>query len=88
MWYLSSRFYEFVPHEEFRNKMVPPISTVDILMQKSTMIQNLIEIETASKILMGAHFNSNEIHPLEYCINACGIEMEVLKNSSSQFQLL
>lgn len=38
MWYLSSRFYEFIPHEEFRNKMVPPISTTDILLQKSNMI--------------------------------------------------
>ena len=38
MWYLSSRFYEFVPHEEFRNKMVPPISSLDMLMQKSAMI--------------------------------------------------
>jgi hypothetical protein len=42
MWYLSSRFYEFIPHEEFRNKMVPPISNIDMLMQKSAMIQNLI----------------------------------------------
>ena len=31
MWYLSSRFYEFIPHEEFRNKMVPPISNLDML---------------------------------------------------------
>jgi hypothetical protein len=32
MWYLSSRFYEFIPHEEFRNKMVPPISNINLLM--------------------------------------------------------
>lgn len=38
MWYLSSRFYEFIPHEEFRNKMVPPISTMDLLIQKSAML--------------------------------------------------
>jgi len=56
MWYLSSRFYEYIPHEEYRNKMVPPISTMDMLIQKSNMIQSLIEIEAASKILLGAHF--------------------------------
>lgn len=32
MWYLSSRFYEFIPHEEFRNKMVPPISNMQLLL--------------------------------------------------------
>jgi len=35
MWFLSSRFYEAIPHEEFRNKMVPPISTLDMLGRKS-----------------------------------------------------
>lgn len=38
MWYLSSRFYEFIPHEEFRNKMVPPISNIEMLVQKSAML--------------------------------------------------
>lgn len=85
MWYLSSRFYEFVPHEEFRNKMVPPISTIDMLMQKSTMIQSLIEIETASKILMAAHYNANFTHPLEYCLQACGVDMQVLPIESAEY---
>jgi len=31
MWFLSGRFYESIPHEEFRNKMVPPISTLAML---------------------------------------------------------
>ena len=29
MWYLSSRVYEYIPHTEFRNVMVPPISEID-----------------------------------------------------------
>jgi hypothetical protein len=39
MWYLSSRFYEFIPHEEFRNKMVPPINNLEQLIKKSAMLQ-------------------------------------------------
>ena len=73
MWFHSSRFYEFIPHEEFRNKMVPPISTLDLVAKKMQMIQNLIEIEMASKILLGAYFKADSIHPLEYCIKASGI---------------
>ncbi len=38
MWFLSSRFYEYIPHEEFRNKMVPPISTTILLAQKMQML--------------------------------------------------
>ncbi|CDW79015.1 nad(+) adp-ribosyltransferase-3 [Stylonychia lemnae] len=84
MWYLSSRFYEYIPHEEYRNKMVPPISTMDMLIQKSSMIQNLIEIEAASKMLLGAHFKQDQINPLEYCLRASGIRFEYLDIQKDQ----
>lgn len=87
-WYLSSRFYEQIPHEEFRNKMVPPISNMNVLIEKSQMIQNLIQIEMASKILMGALFRTEEVHPMEYCIKAAGVDMQILKAHSPEFQLL
>lgn len=89
MWSLSSRFYEYVPHEEFRNKMVPPISTVALLEKKTQMITSLIEIELASKILLGAHKDSAEMNPYEYCYKALHIRLEVLdKNQGGEQQLI
>jgi len=78
MWYLSSRFYEQIPHEEFRNKMVPPISTSNLLNQKMGMLQQLIEIEMASKILLGACLRRDEFNPLEYCVCAADVIFENL----------
>ena len=50
-----------------------------------TMIQNLIEIETASKILLGAYYKADQVHPLEYCLKAAGIEMEKVVIESDEF---
>lgn len=37
---------------------------------------------------MGAQFNADKVHPLEYCVDACGIEMEVLKKECAEFKLI
>lgn len=70
MWFLSSRFYEFIPHAEYRDKMVPPIGNLNMLQQKSQMIINLIQIELASKILLGALYRAQSFatNPLDYCL--------------------
>lgn len=49
------------------------------------MIQNLIEIEMASKILLGAYFKADQIHPMEYCLKAAGVHFEVLPHKSAEF---
>ncbi len=42
------------------------------------MLGNLAELESASKILLGAHFRSKEINPLDYCYSALGISLNDL----------
>ncbi len=52
------------------------------------MIQNLIYIEMASKILLGAQYKSDQINPLEYCINATGVKFEVLKQDHPEYAFI
>jgi hypothetical protein len=42
----------------------------------------------ASKILLGAYFRADSIHPLEYCLKAAGIEIENITKDSDEFNLL
>lgn len=87
-YYHSSRFYELIPHEEFKNEIVPPIKSLAMLKQKAEMIDNLVNFEMASKILLGAHKNSKDINPLDYCMKAMGVNIEVLDKSSTEFTTL
>ena len=88
MWYHSSRFYEMIPHEQFKNEIVPPINSMAILKEKADMIDNLLNFEMASKILLGAHKNAKEINPLDYWLKSMGIEIEPLDKSTSEFNIL
>ena len=87
-WYHSSRFYEMIPHEQFKNEIVPPINKLSTLKEKAEMIDNLINFEMASKILLGAHKNSNEVNPLDYCLNAMGVDIEALDKASTEYDTL
>jgi hypothetical protein len=39
------------------------------------MLSNLAEIQTASKILLGAHYRAKEINPLDYCYSAMNVRL-------------
>ena len=52
------------------------------------MIDNLINIEMAGKILLGAQECSKEINPLDYCMHAMNINLEVLEPASAEYQTL
>ena len=88
MWYHSSRFYEMIPHEEFKNEIVPPINKMAMLKEKAEIIDNLINFEMASKILLGAHKNAKEVNPLDYCLKAMGLEIDALDKTSEEYNIL
>lgn len=87
-WYHSSRFYEMIPHEQFKNEIVPPINKLSTLKEKAEMIDNLINFEMASKILLGAHKNAQEVNPLDYCLEAMGVEIGALDKTSTEYDIL
>jgi hypothetical protein len=45
------------------------------LKKQFTMLGNLAEIQTASKILLGAHYRAKELNPLDYCYSAMNIRL-------------
>lgn len=54
---------------------MPPIEKLDDVSKKAEMIDTLMNIEQASKILLGAHYRIKEINPLDYCMRAMGVQI-------------
>jgi len=73
---LSSQFYELIPHTNFSHQRMKPIDNGARLKEKMDMISNLLDYEIASRILLGAHFRSDTVHPLDYCYRALNIHLE------------
>ena len=51
---LSSRFYELVPLERYKNQIAPPLNNQHLVKQQYELLETLSNIEYASKVLLGA----------------------------------
>ena len=52
------------------------------------MLQDLNNIEMASKMLLGALQKASEINPIDYCYNALNVKLDPLPDHSDEFKLL
>ena len=50
---LSNRYYELIPHQNYTNEALTPINNANILAKKYNQINDLIDFEITSKILLG-----------------------------------
>eukprot|EP01105_Mastigella_eilhardi_P011727 TRINITY_DN2693_c0_g2_i10.p1 TRINITY_DN2693_c0_g2~~TRINITY_DN2693_c0_g2_i10.p1 ORF type:complete len:1603 (-),score=344.20 TRINITY_DN2693_c0_g2_i10:1449-6257(-) len=84
----SNQFYELIPHGEFRNTPIPPISTIETISEKLQLIQALINVELASKILLGAQAHLKTMCPFDYCFKSLNLHAELVPRDCTEFKLL
>ncbi|CAK74015.1 unnamed protein product (macronuclear) [Paramecium tetraurelia] len=84
----SSRFYELIPVTELRTEPIPPLDSVEAINQKLLLIETLLNFETTSKILLGAHLMKQSINPLTYCFNALNVRVVTLPKEHPEFKLI
>lgn len=85
---LSSRYYELLPQEQYKEFKPPPICTQSALNVQISLIEDLINIESASKLLLAAQSRVTELNPLDYCYNSMGIELSCLEQNSEEFDII
>lgn len=86
----SNKFYTMMPHN-FGMSRAPVISTTFIIQAKQEMIDNLLQIEVACKIM-----NVDEVkmevkekkNPLDAQYEAMKVEMEPLEHDSEEFKMI
>jgi predicted DNA-binding WGR domain protein len=84
----SSRYYELLPKNSFKNSAVKPLDNEKVLKEEIVLLENLTYVEGAVKILLGAQLRQKEVNPLDYCLNSMNITIENLKHESNEFSLL
>ena len=84
----NSQYYELLPQVTYNESKPPPISSSQSLNRQYSTIEDLINIESASKILLGAQSRLSEYNPLDYCYKALGTSITVLEKDCEEFQIL
>ena len=85
---ISSRYYEMIPQSQYRTFRPPPLSSQEQINSQFTLIEDLLNIESASKILLAAQSRINEENPLDYCFKALGIDLEVIPQFTQEHDII
>ena len=86
---LSNRFYTLVPHD-FGTRKVPILDTKQLVRSKLDMLETLMEIEIATKLLQEEHQTPEDEtkDPLDLHYELLGIEIACLDPKSTEFGLI
>jgi ankyrin repeat protein/predicted DNA-binding WGR domain protein len=85
---LTNEFYELIPHTAYTNGRIESISDERAVKVKLAMVNNLIDLEVASKIFLGALSQQQKMNPLDYVYKALNLDMEELGKESPEFKIL
>ncbi|XP_064600796.1 poly [ADP-ribose] polymerase tankyrase-like [Liolophura sinensis] len=84
---LSSQFYQLIPKRDFVYEKIRPLSISDIHTEMR-VVNNLLDYEKASKIILGAEYRKKEINPLDYVYRALNCKVRLLKEDDEMTQYI
>eukprot|EP01022_Parablepharisma_sp_SALTPOND_P016007 TRINITY_DN2302_c3_g1_i1.p1 TRINITY_DN2302_c3_g1~~TRINITY_DN2302_c3_g1_i1.p1 ORF type:complete len:1273 (+),score=196.37 TRINITY_DN2302_c3_g1_i1:5084-8902(+) len=85
---ISSQYYELLPQAAYREFKPPPLVSKQQLNSQHVIIEDLINIESASKLLLGAQSKLAEMNPLDYCYKALSIDLQDVPMNSEEYELI
>ncbi len=85
---LSGKYYQMLPQERYKESRPPPLDNVSTIKQQYGLLDDLMNIELAAKILLGAQSKLAQVHPLDYCYQALGINLERVSKSSEEYTIM
>jgi len=85
---LSSRYYELMPKEKYRNSCILPLDNLNEVKNEIQIIDNLAYVEKAVNILLGANNKIQVMNPLDYIYYSLQTYFETLNKSSPEYDTL
>lgn len=73
-----------IPQTRYRDTIAPPLGQHDIKQQQDRLT-NLLDIERASKMLLGALYRQHEMNPVDYLDKCLTMDIEHLPSQSAEF---
>jgi hypothetical protein len=84
---LTSKFYQLVPHKKFRNRAIPALTSSDVT-QKRKMLEDLIDLQLTSRIILASTVKARTMNPLDYIYNAIKTDITPIDVQGAEFDIL
>lgn len=85
---LSNDYYHCIPQKDFVFEKIAPISNKDSYKKQVRYLSNLLDIECAEKIVIGAQSKISNMNPLDYIYQAIGCKIQLLSEDSAESQYI
>ena len=85
---LSSKFLELIPVTHLKGEFKLAILSEQEVNNMMNLLNSLMNIEHASKIMLAALHNQNKINPLDYAYQALHTQLRVLPNGSPEYDMI
>ncbi|XP_064602038.1 poly [ADP-ribose] polymerase tankyrase-like isoform X2 [Liolophura sinensis] len=85
---LSNEYYHSVPRSGLEFERLHPIVSDEDLANELQLLNNLLDYERASRILLGAQFRSKDINPLDYIYRALGCQLQLMSEREVETQYI
>jgi ankyrin repeat protein/predicted DNA-binding WGR domain protein len=79
---MTSDYFGLIPSTKYINRSIQPLERESDINENIMLVKELLEVEVAVKVLLGANLNIKKIHPIDYCFNAMNIKLMELENLS------
>ncbi|KAH9523062.1 hypothetical protein Btru_065649 [Bulinus truncatus] len=85
---LTNEYYHLIPIYGFENDTIQPISEKKMLREHTKLLADLMDLQVASNILLGANLRKAEINPLDYIYGSLDCRIQPLLEDDSETQLI
>ncbi|XP_025104527.1 LOW QUALITY PROTEIN: tankyrase-like protein [Pomacea canaliculata] len=85
---LTNEFYHLVPVGGFEYDVIRPIRDLSVLKEHMRLVADLMDMEVASKILLGSQYRLKEMNPLDYIYRSIGCKIQPLNESETETQYI
>jgi len=84
----SGKFYELIPDTKFKRTPVKSLDKANQVVSKLRMVEDLLDFEVSTKIMLGALLRQYEVNPLDYSFNSLNVKMMRLPDDHGEYQLI
>ncbi|XP_022093032.1 tankyrase-like protein [Acanthaster planci] len=76
--------HQLIPYENFSHDTVRPVTIRDELEKQRKKLFDLMDLEMLNRILLGAMYRKQEIHPLDYIYRALDCKLKLLDKDDEE----
>ena len=85
---LASKFYQLIPQKEGENETVKPMKNTQELQQQYVKLDQLVNIEFTSRMLLAALYRQYTLNPMQYIYASMGVRITPLEEGDPECDLI